>query len=200
MKICFKCNKERHLSEFYKHSQMADGHLNKCKSCTKSDVRNNSTDYDKTEKGVIRVIYRTQKTNSKKRGHADPGYSKKDLEQFLYSNGFKCLYDNWVDSGFMKDLKPSIDRLDDFKPYSLDNIRLTTWVENRRHQYSDIKSGDGTSGRRCKAVVRTDADGSKKRFHSMAHAERETGLTRGVISSCIKRGANKSCGYSWDIE
>lgn len=39
-KICFKCDTLKSIDEFYSHKKMKDGHLNKCKECTRKDVHN----------------------------------------------------------------------------------------------------------------------------------------------------------------
>lgn len=40
-KVCFKCNVEKPLTDFYKHEKMASGVMGKCKECTKADVTAN---------------------------------------------------------------------------------------------------------------------------------------------------------------
>lgn len=49
-KICFKCGLPKSINDFYKHSGMADGHLNKCKNCTKKDV---SVFYNENKKNPL---------------------------------------------------------------------------------------------------------------------------------------------------
>ncbi len=44
-KRCFKCGKTKPIEEFYAHPEMADGHLGKCKECTKSDVHQQRVDF-----------------------------------------------------------------------------------------------------------------------------------------------------------
>lgn len=58
-KACFKCKRVMPLSEFYPHSQMGDGTLNKCRDCAMEDVRiyrykniEKIRDYDK-ERGKL---------------------------------------------------------------------------------------------------------------------------------------------------
>ena len=40
-KKCFKCKAVKQLEDFYKHPQMPDGRVNKCKECNKKDVTAN---------------------------------------------------------------------------------------------------------------------------------------------------------------
>lgn len=65
-KKCFKCGQEKELDEFYVHSEMADGHLGKCKGCARTDVsthyRANRTHYAEYEKLRFMSAERKEKT------------------------------------------------------------------------------------------------------------------------------------------
>jgi len=197
-KKCFKCGEVKDLSEYYKHKGMTDGILNKCKKCTKKDVSDNPTDYGENEHGIVRVMYDAQVSNSKARGHDKPSYSKEELRGWLYLNGFKELFNKWIDSGKNKLDKPSCDRLDDYKGYSLSNIRLVTWRENKDKQTEDIILGRSTSGMKCKPCLQFNNDGELiNRYVSYSSGKRTVGYS---FEKPLKTGKPDKMGYYWKYE
>lgn len=59
-KKCFECGELKSLDEFYKHSKMADGHLNKCKTCKKFDSDKRDKDLRKNPEYVEKERQRAQ--------------------------------------------------------------------------------------------------------------------------------------------
>ena len=98
--------------------------------------------WSRTIDGLISQIYRSQKQHSKKRGHQPPTYSQELLLRWMTAHViFKKLYDNWIASDYDRWLIPSVDRLDNSKGYSFDNIQLMTWKENdAKQRYRNINN------------------------------------------------------------
>lgn len=72
-KPCFKCKDTKPLSDFYKHPDTNDGHLGKCKACTKSDALNRYWSnrerimaYDRTRHTTEAA--RAKRANARRRG------------------------------------------------------------------------------------------------------------------------------------
>ena len=201
IKECSKCKVRKPQDHFYK-GKSKGSFSGKCKDCTKKDVKNNrlkvGTGYDFSEKGVIRVLYKTQKRNNKLRGFGDMPYSNVDFTTWLYENNYKSLYDTWVLGGNIKNYKPSVDRLDDFVGYTLDNIRLVTWIENKQHQWKDIITGEGTSGERCKSVVQCNLQGNVLReFISYQEIRRVMGY---CVNYVVLHKDGIKDGYLWKVK
>jgi len=73
-KKCFKCNIIKDINLFYKHKQMADGYLGKCKSCTKKDVKNRYNDPESKKKIVE---YEKKRNQEQRRKEKQLEYQKK---------------------------------------------------------------------------------------------------------------------------
>ena len=103
MKICFKCGFKKPLTDYYKHNNMADGHLNKCKSCSIKHVRLREEINKSTPEGLEkerarhrnkyhRLSYKGKyKPNTENKRKAQDRYKDKYPEKVIVKNKSSCL-------------------------------------------------------------------------------------------------------------
>lgn len=192
-KICTDCLLVKDFSEFSNRSDSKDRLYKSCKEC----IRRNRLFRERTKKGVALMAYSNQVEKSKRRGHAPPNYTKSDFIDWLLSKEkFHIVYDEWISSGYLTNEKPSCDRLDDYLPYTFNNLQIMTWKENNSKANSDRKNG--INNKVSIAVIQTTDGGLfVATHHSMIQAQRVTGVRNGNISRCCSGKAKTAGGFKW---
>ena len=192
---CAKCQSLKNLESFPKNKLKHLGRGHTCLECSKQQIK----DYYKTRVGIAKAIYLGQVSSSKYRNYPKPSYSSKEFCKWILSQGnFEELYLGWVKSNYHKDSKPSADRIDDYKSYSFDNIRLVTWKENRDN-LSKSKF-IGKNNKQSRSVVQLTSTGKFiKEFYSIAQASREVNVnTKNIIYCCQEKPKYKTAkGFIW---
>jgi len=198
-KLCTNCQKTKNFSEFFRDKSHKDGFSSWCKPCKNLQMQ----EFFRTKDGLIAKIYSSQRGNSKQRKHNPPTYTKQELKEWLFNQDlFHELFDKWVDSGYLKDLIPSVDRKKDDIEYTMDNIQLLTWVENEQKHNNDIRSAESKHGNKPqKAVIQYDKQKNEiARFVSTMEAYRKTGVNQGDISSCCLSKLKSAGGFIWEYQ
>ena len=192
-KECNKCHKIKTRDMFVKRDATKSGLYAYCKSChNKLHIINN-----RTVSGFITSLFSNHTKRAKKHNYETYFTSFDKLKKWILNqDNFYSLFTEWKDSGFMKDFIPSIDRLDDYKGYSLDNIRLVTWIENKHKADYDRKNG--LNNKISDAVIQYDMNMNFiAEYHSIRQAERMTNAFSSNISLCCNNGASHSGGFVW---
>lgn len=113
-----------------------------------------------------------------------------ELHQFANCKKFDRLFNEWVDSNYKKEFKPSIDRINNKKNYDLDNIQWLSWKENRFKQSME-RRGSG------KKVAQIKDGYIINIFKSQRDAVKQTGLRQGNLSTVLVGNRNKCGGFQW---
>ena len=189
MKMCTKCGFAKPPSQFSKQATGLNGLRADCKECHKH--------YTHSVEAVASAMLANQRKKSVQRGHPPPAYTKADLLSWLRAQpNFQMLFLVWAAKGFPTNLKPSCDRLDDYKPYTLDNLQLTTVEKNVDRYYQDAKRGINT--KTAKAVLQFDlSDKFIQEFHSLSAAARSVQGIPSNINQAINGTHTQAYGYRW---
>lgn len=151
-----------------------------------------TTKYKRTPKGVLTVLYSKMRERTKQKGLPPMDFTLQDFhKRYLNDNQFLLLHQDWVIGGYDTYKKPSIDRKDNHKGYTKDNIQMMTWEENR------IK-GERENSNYTTPVIMFNKSGEKiAEFESIKEAVEQTGFSQGNISSCCQGRREYTKGYKF---
>jgi len=192
-KKCSLCNEVKPRSEFYTKDKAKKKLSCRCKLCDHERVLKKQ----RSLHGLPIAILSRQKYRSKQREHPMPNYSGEELREWmLQQEKYHTLHREWVASNYNKDKAPSVDRINDYLPYTIGNIQLMTWKENDLKHHSDRKTG--RNNKTNKAISQYSLNGDYIRtFHSIQEAGRTIKGNPSHISAAARGKHKHARGFKW---
>ena len=171
----------------------------------KDKVKLNRQHYRKTINGWINITYACMKScsNRKKIKLKFPNFTKDEFVQWISNQQdlFDKLWDAWVDSSYDTKLKPSVNRLDDYKPYIFNNMELTTWEDNWKKGNKCIKKviACTINGRKSGVpIIQLNMNGViVSEFDSANDVYSKLGFDNSYISKCCRGILHHAYGFIW---
>lgn len=225
--VCKTCKTEKELNEFYSRKSKSGKvkYSSECKNCIKVRSKNNhdkiksseefkekKCSYSKkyrqerkrTKEGWYEKIYRAMRTRNRKNFNLELPFT---IEEFIdwidenYQEKLDLLLKAYVESDCDKYLCPSIDRIDDYKSYTFDNMQLLTWRQNDEKGTVGIKNKVSCAevGKKycSKTVLQYDLDNNLLMTFSSTHeAERMLGIDASLIAHACRSYKNGKSGYA----
>lgn len=212
-KVCYRCGKEKNVNCFSINKSQKDGFNYICKDCNREQRKQPekqayNREYRQRNKrsknGWYTKTYGRMKRDNKNKFNLDLPFSKDEFISWIkstYGEKFEKLFSNYVNSGCEKYLNPSIDRIDDYKSYTFDNMQLLTWRENDTKGTNGIKNKVSCAevGKKycSKTVIQYDESMNEiMRFSSTHEVERIFGFDSSLIAKACREHF-KSKGFYW---
>jgi hypothetical protein len=152
--------------------------------------------YHRSIRGLVARMYSNQRQRCRDMSKKLPKYNLDELHSWILEDkNFLLLYEQWVKSGYNKELTPSIDKKNPLGDYEFSNIQVMTWKDNMK---KGNRERNITQGKR---ITQSDLKGKKiKDFISITDAGKETGIDFRQISSVLC-GRNKTAkGYIFNYQ
>ncbi len=142
MKECNTCHTDKPLEDFHKNCKSADGRLNRCKACTLSQNKERyHTDFDYRARCIwSTILQRVGSRNGKNKSYK---HVKLEMTREEFIKWFSVACKKFVEEN--PGVTPSVDRKNNNKHYSLDNIQIISLAENSKTKPSNrnIHAPDG---------------------------------------------------------
>lgn len=182
--ICNVCKINLTLDKFYWNRK-------NCKNCHKESIVKTK----RTPIWLLSHMYSNQIKSSKRKWYKLPDYSRAELLIWATSQlNFNKLFNNRVKSWYNTMLIPSWDRLNDYKPYTLSNLRLVTWWENNKKAHKDMVSCINNKSKRAVFWISID-NWNRVDFISIKDAWDKLWINKWGISQCCR--GNPRYSHAW---